>query len=81
MVTEDIPKENIIYCLIFPSGKKYIGKTERILENRIKQHISEAFNKSGNYYDTKKARAIRKYMEFSVSILYEGDDLNTQEKY
>ena len=27
-----------IYCLTFPSGKKYVGKTETTVENRLKGH-------------------------------------------
>lgn len=35
---KDIHKTNVIYCLTFLNGKKYIGKTSNDLEERIKRH-------------------------------------------
>ena len=77
--TEDILKENIIYCLTFPNGKKYIGQTKQKLRKRLSEHCNSSFNIKSHCFDTKKARAIRKYLTFSVDILYEGKDLDINE--
>lgn len=77
--TEDIHKENVIYVLTFINGKKYIGMTTQSLESRIKNHIYKSFNKKCDGYSTKKSRAIRKYLEFSVDILYQGNNLPIKE--
>lgn len=77
--TKDIQKKSVIYCLTFPNGKVYIGKTSGDLEKRIRLHCWTSYDTKDKSYNTKKARAIRKYQEFSVSILYEGDDLNEKE--
>ena len=77
--TEDILKKDIIYCLTFPNGKKYIGLTTQTLKNRIIQHCNDSFKLNDECYNTKKSRAVRKYMKFSVDILYQGDDLNLKE--
>lgn len=77
--TEDILKENIIYCLTFPNGKKYIGQTKQKLQKRLSEHCNTSFNIKSHCFDTKKARAIRKYLTFSVDILYEGKDLDINE--
>jgi predicted GIY-YIG superfamily endonuclease len=72
--TEDIPKNNVIYCLTFPNNKKYIGKTTSQLKERIRCHIKDAFqDKEGKFA---KSRAIRKYMTFNVDVLFESDDEN-----
>lgn len=77
--TEDIHKSNIIYCLTFENGKKYIGLTTQLLDKRIYDHCNLSFNKKDHCFNTKKSRAIRKYMSFEVSVLYQGDNLNEQE--
>ena len=74
--TEDILKNNVIYCLTFPSGKKYIGLTTQPLKERLREHIKESFRKGSKELDTVKARAIRKYLEFSVEILEECNNIN-----
>ena len=77
--TEDIQKKNIIYCLTFPNGKQYIGQTKQILEDRIKDHIYKSFNLKSETFNSHKSRAIRKYMEFTVDILYQGENLDNKE--
>lgn len=77
--TEDILKTNVIYKLTFPSGKSYIGLTNRRLKDRLYEHCNDSFNNKIRGYRNKKARAIRKYMEFSVDILYQGEDLDNEE--
>ena len=67
--TEDILKNNVIYCLTFLNGKKYIGLTTQPLKERLREHIKESFRKGSKELHTKKARAIRKYMSFTVEIL------------
>lgn len=74
--TEDIPKTNVIYCLTFPNNKIYIGQTRNVLETRIKQHCFDSFNPNRVDFNSKKGRAVRKYMTFTVSILYEGENLD-----
>lgn len=78
--TEDIPKENVVYCLIFPNDKKYIGQTKNSLDLRLKHHSNSSFNIKSTDFNTKKARAIRKYLTFKVEILYQGDDINNKEQ-
>lgn len=53
----------LIYKVISPSGRIYIGKTAKSLEERKRRHICSAFNKNSNMYRTKFSRAIRKYKE------------------
>ena len=77
--TEDILKENVIYCLTFPNGKVYIGKTKNKLSSRLSEHCNRAFEQKSKSFNNKKERAIRKYLTFSVDILYSGDDLNDNE--
>ena len=77
--TEDILKTNVIYCLTFPNDKQYIGLTTTTLKKRLIAHCNSAFNPKDSVYNVIKSKAIRKYMEFSVSILYEGDDLEAKE--
>ena len=76
---EDIHKSNVIYCLTFENGKKYVGLTTQPLDKRLYEHCNISFNKKDKGFNTKKARAIRKYMTFEVSVLYQGDDLNKKE--
>lgn len=71
--------KNVVYCFLFPSGKRYIGLTTQTLCNRIGMHCSNAFNKNKSTFYGKIACAIRKYMTFEVSILYEGDALEDNE--
>lgn len=79
--TEDILKENVVYCLTFPNGKVYVGQTTRSLKVRLQEHCRNSFSQSHSSYMYKKSCAIRKYMTFSVSILYQGSDLSNQEEY
>ena len=76
---EDIHKSNVIYCLTFENGKKYVGLTTQPLDKRLYDHCNSSFNKKDKGFNNKKARAIRKYMTFEVSVLYQGDDLNKKE--
>ena len=73
---------NIIYMHTSPSGKCYIGKTKRLIEKRLNDHVRNA----NNGIDTKFCRAIRKYsIEQFDSIVLENnvDDsiVNDREKY
>lgn len=78
--TEDILKENnIIYCITFPNGKKYIGQTIQKLCQRLSKHCNNAMKIKSSTFNTKIGRAIRKYLTFSVDILYEGDNLDEKE--
>jgi hypothetical protein len=70
----------VIYCFNFPNGKKYIGKTQKGLEVRMRSHRHHA--RHGNTYLYK---AIRKYGwdQISLDILAEPDTielLNETEK-
>lgn len=73
---EDILKKNVIYKLEFPNNKIYIGQTTELLKERIRVHCRDSFNRESHL---PKARAIRKYLEFKVEVLYQGDNLNEKE--
>ena len=75
--TEDILKKDVVYCLTFPSKKRYIGLTTQTLKERLREHIKESFRKGSKELNTKKARAIRKYMQFSVEILGQSEDMDS----
>lgn len=77
--SEDCIKTNIIYCLTFPNGKKYIGQTTQKLNQRLSSHCNNSFKINNNGYNSIKSRAIRKYLTFDVSILYQGEDLDVME--
>ena len=50
----------IIYILIFPNGKVYVGQTDDF-DRRMNQHKNYSFNKNQNEYNMLIGRAIRKY--------------------
>lgn len=79
ITTENIHKKDVVYCLTFPNGKRYIGITTQKFEQRIKEHIWESFDINKPSYNTKKGRAIRKYLKFMADILYQGDNLQDWE--
>ena len=54
-----------IYCLIFPNGKKYVGKTTRTVEIRVSQH------KSNTSKCTLVKKAYEKYGTFKVETILE----------
>ena len=63
-------RTGIIYKVISPSGKVYIGKTVMGLANRKYYHIRSA---TKLMIDTKFCRAIRKYgAELVWEIIYDG---------
>lgn len=51
----------IIYRVISPSGKIYIGQTQYSLHRRKRTHISNAFSIKSKHYNSKFCKAIRKY--------------------
>lgn len=65
---------NFIYIIKnFANNKIYIGKTERSVEERFREHLQESRNKKSPTYNYCLSRAIRKYGEqaFDVAILAE----------
>lgn len=78
--TKDILRNNVVYCLTFPSGKKYVGQTTQKLDARLRVHTKDAFSKNRQDYHSAKSRAIRKYTEFSVEVLYQGDTVEELDK-
>jgi len=64
-----------IYRVISPSGKSYIGKTINSLDYRKSQHHRSTAGKNSELYDTKFARAIRKYGELLEWSILEDDIL------
>lgn len=56
-------KCGIIYKVVSPSGKVYIGKTATTLERRKSKHYSVAFNSYASGYNYSISKAIRKYKE------------------
>lgn len=77
--TEDIHKKNLVYKLIFPNGKVYIGQTVQLLRDRVYGHCYNAFNKKNKDFYSIKNNAVRKYMTFKVEVLYQGEDLDINE--
>lgn len=77
-------KTGIIYKVISPSKRMYIGQTITTLHVRKNKHINSAFNKNSLSYNLKFSRAIRKYngnlkwivLEDNISII----DLDKIEK-
>jgi len=51
----------VIYKIVFPNGKEYIGQTIRSVKERLRSHINDSYNIKYKTYNTKVARAIRKY--------------------
>lgn len=76
--------KGVIYCFhCIPTGKKYIGLTEKTLEYRIKQHLG---NIKRNYKTSRKFyNSIRKYgvENFIIGIIEECDsnELFKKEKF
>ena len=66
--------KGIIYKATSPSGKVYIGQTTCTLDKRKRGHFHKAFNKNAVTYNTKFAKAIRKYGPdaFAWTILYDN---------
>lgn len=74
----DRHKSNVIYMLIFPNWKYYIGQTRTLLYHRIYRH---SWIQSSN---RKISNAIRKYKTFHVMVLdncKDLDELNVREQY
>lgn len=63
--------KNVIYALIFPDGKYYIGQTRRCLDTRIKEHALIIDNPR-----SKKEIAIHKFKTFTVEVLYKSSHSN-----
>ena len=55
----------------FANGKIYIGKTERDVQKRFTEHLTESRAKNSKTYNYCLSRAIRKYGEqaFDVAVL------------
>lgn len=65
---------NFIYIIKnFANNKIYIGKTERSVEERFREHLQESRHPNSPTYNYCLSRAIRKYGEnaFDVAILAE----------
>ena len=65
---------NFIYIIKnFADNKIYIGKTERSVEERFREHLQESRHPNSPTYNYCLSRAIRKYGEnaFDVAILAE----------
>jgi hypothetical protein len=66
----------LIYCITFPSGKKYIGQTRQSMKNRLNQHKSSKDS-------TLISKAFKKYNNFEYTILQtcENAELDMYEVY
>lgn len=42
---DDLTSNSVIYKLTFPDGKVYIGRTERSLRSRLKEHSNKPYSK------------------------------------
>jgi len=62
----------VIYGLFFENGKMYIGLTTQKLEKRLYYHKYDAKRRD----TTAIHRAINKYKDFEVEVLYEGETLD-----
>ena len=65
---------NFIYIIKnFANNKIYIGKTERSVEERFREHLQESRHPNSPTYNYCLSRAIRKYGEnaFDVAVLAE----------
>ncbi len=62
----------------FANGKIYIGKTERDVNTRFREHLTESRAKNSPTYNYCLSRAIRKYGEqaFDVAILADNVPLD-----
>ena len=78
--TKDILRENVVYCLTFPDGKKYIGATTQKLIERVRAHSRHSFYKNTGEYKTKKSKAVREFMEFGVEVLYQAETAEDLQK-
>lgn len=71
-------EKEVVYILTFKTDdgdKYYVGKTLRQLGTRIKEHCKPS---NGCIL---LQRAIQKYQEFSVEVIYRGDKLSFFEQY
>lgn len=71
---QKIDSPGVIYKIISPSGRVYIGQTIRRIDERILEHERDAYREKSVYYDTAIASAIRKYgfNNFKVKILHKN---------
>jgi hypothetical protein len=71
--------QKVLYVLIFPNGKKYVGYSceRRGIVSRWWSHKCEAYRVNGEDYNSKKNRAIRKYgwKNIEKKILLLSDDV------
>lgn len=58
----------VIYKLIFPNKKLYIGQTIQNPDVRFRRHINDSFNQNKPNYNSKICRAIRKYGKNRVAV-------------
>ena len=63
----------ILYEIISPSGKSYIGITKRKIEDRWSNHVSKALNNPD--YNHPFYNAIRKYGKDSFTLKILRDNL------
>jgi group I intron endonuclease len=75
--------KGIIYCALFPNGKKYYGQTINPLKDRIRKHNRDSINSDLLFH-----RALRKYnnkVRWIEKESFEGEDLkiilNEREKF
>lgn len=74
MFKKELLMSNFIYIIKnFANNKIYIGKTERSVEERFREHLQESRHNNSPTYNYCLSRAIRKYGEnaFDVAILAE----------
>lgn len=52
---------HIIYRLVFPNNKVYIGQTIQEFKDRLNQYKSDSYNKKRKFYNSLVCKAIRKH--------------------
>jgi group I intron endonuclease len=58
-------KSNVVYLITLCNGKQYVGQTTKSLSARVNEHLRSRYL---------IGKALRKYKEFTVSILFESKD-------
>lgn len=78
---DDLKKSNVVYRFTFPNGKTYIGLTALLLKTRLIAHCHETTKPNSKRTSIYKNRALLKYKEIVVDVLYQGEDLSEMEMH
>lgn len=79
MADDDADKINLVYLILFPNGKVYIGQTKQKLITRIRHHCAPSQTSC-----SKLKRAMLKYCSFDVHVLSSNlsiEQMNVYEQF